>query len=62
MRLRLLRRLGIACMLLAAGLPRGFGAEGPWRLGPALDLPEWADLGLEHRLRYESLNWLPRDS
>lgn len=48
-------RLGFCgrCLVVA-----GFSAmatEGPWRLGSALDLPEWADVGLEHRLRYESL-------
>lgn len=38
----------------------GFGCVAaepvPWRLRTALDLPEWADLGLEHRIRYETLD------
>ncbi|MFM8879899.1 MAG: alginate export family protein, partial [Verrucomicrobiota bacterium] len=50
-----LRLLGSACLLLVSGLLRAAETEGPWRLGSALDLPEWAELGLEHRIRYESL-------
>ncbi len=48
-------RLGfIGRCLVVAGFS-AMATEGPWRLGSALDLPEWADVGLEHRLRYESL-------
>lgn len=42
-------------LLLAVGLSEAIAADAPWRLGPALDLPEWADLSGEHRVRYESL-------
>ena len=37
------------------GLASAVGADGPWRLKSALDLPTWADVSLEQRLRYESL-------
>ncbi len=30
--------------------------DGPWRLGEALGAPEWLDLGLEQRTRYEYLD------
>jgi hypothetical protein len=36
-------------------LASAVGADGPWRLKSALDLPTWADVSLEQRLRYESL-------
>jgi hypothetical protein len=49
------RRIGFLWFLPAACLIQAGGAEGPWRLGSALDLPGWADLSGEHRLRYESL-------
>ena len=40
--------------LMVAGFST-LAAESPWRLRSALDLPEWADVALEQRLRYESL-------
>ena len=48
-------RLGLRALLVVAAVITANGTDGPWRLGSALDLPEWADLGLEHRIRYESL-------
>ena len=48
-------RLGLRALLVVAAVITANGTDGPWRLGSALDLPKWADLGLEHRIRYESL-------
>lgn len=40
------------CLL---GLPAG-AAEAPWRLRAALDAPDWLQFGIQHRLRYETLD------
>jgi len=46
----------LAFLLPILGAVSGLAAEPtPWRLRSALDLPDWADLGVEHRIRYESL-------
>jgi hypothetical protein len=49
------RRIGLrwSCLLLC--LSHAVAADGPWRLNSTLDLPDWADLGVEQRTRYESL-------
>ena len=47
--------IGFSISLSDVGGFSALAAEGPWRLRSALDLPEWADIGLEQRLRYESL-------
>ena len=46
----------VPLLLPLLGSSAGFAADpAPWRLRSALDLPDWAEVGVEHRLRYESL-------
>lgn len=47
-------QVAFSALSFFVGLASAVGAEGPWRLKATLDLPTWADVGLEQRLRYES--------
>jgi len=43
-------------LLLVVFLPVAEASDTSWRLGQAMDLPDWLTLAGEHRLRYESLS------
>ena len=51
---RVLVQIGVF-LLSMQGLPAG-GAEAPWRLRAALGAPDWIQLGVQHRLRYETVD------
>lgn len=52
-------RLGVASVALLVGVPGAASATdkaAPWRLGEAIDAPDWFSLNGTYRLRYETLD------